>query len=204
MLEKSNRNNKMISTSMLAKQLHTTNDVILDVARRSGIEKEIKNGVATYWNEKEVSVIIKNIDYNNSRAKAPLTETKGKIKTTLMLKEEAQNSLNNLTDLPIQDQIKASLVLQQNIIEQLNDGVKLRDEKIERLEVKLGINEEYYSVKRVSMINKKSQKDYNWRALKNKSFELGLEIKDEQDSNYGTVKSYHIRVWKAVYPDEQY
>lgn len=194
-----------ITTTQLAKQLNTTNDVILSVARRCGINKEIKNGVATYWDEEEVSTIIKNIDYNNSQSKQALTalglkqsllkvcttsdlsnmlnttndvilsngkklfpnkkieqgkitvwsekeaseiiknigydspnaskelmDTKGTIKTSLMIKEEANESLNILKQLEIQEQIKASLLLQQNIIEQLNNhNIKLEN-KIEQ------------------------------------------------------------------------
>lgn len=96
MLEIKEKEEKLVSTSELAKMLNTTNNVILSVARKNGIEKIVKNGVPIYWNEEEVDTIIKNIDYNNSQAKQALTKVKGSIKTDLMIKEEANNSLNNL------------------------------------------------------------------------------------------------------------
>ena len=131
MLEIKEKEEKLVSTSELAKMLNTTNNVILSVARKNGIEKIVKNGIPTYWNEKEVDIIIKNIDYNNSQAKQALTEVKGSIKTDLMIKEEANQSLENLKQLDIQDQIQASLLLQQNIIQQLRTHNLKLEAKIE-------------------------------------------------------------------------
>ena len=74
----------------------------------------------------------------------------------------------------------------------------------ENLKIELGKSKEYYSVKKVSIINNKKQKEYDWRLLKRKSLELNHEIKVEQDNNYDKVNSYHIDVWKEVYPDEKY
>ena len=65
-------------------------------------------------------------------------------------------------------------------------------------------NSEYYSIKRVSIINDKTQKSYNWRKLKDMSFKMQKEIKSVPDNNYGLINSYHISVWKICYPDERY
>lgn len=141
--------------------------------------------------------------------------------TVLKNQQKADKIVNNYSDNEItlafgknlenknpEEILKMSLQLMGVSLNKMKEAnekeIKILQQENSNLKVKLGLNQDYYSVKRVSMINNKSQKDYNWRLLKNKSFELGLEIKDEQDSNYGTVKSYHINVWKACYPNEKY
>lgn len=122
--------------------------------------------------------------------------TGAELGTALVIKADKELNLDNLYLL--QNQIN-------NLIqEKQKTTIQLLEEKVDNLETELGRNKEYYSIKRVSMLNNKSQKDYNWRLLKNKSFELSKEIKKEQDSNYGIVKSYHIDVWKVCYPNENY
>lgn len=194
---------KLISTTQLAKQLHTSNKVILEVAKKSGINKKIENGKSAFWNEEESSIIIKNIG-NSNASKQPLLQSKGQIKTPLMIKEEAQNSLNNLKNLDINEQIEASFLLQANVLKILKENNDFLSRDNKELKIKLDQDSEYYSIKRVSILNNKSQKDYNWRILKSKSFQLGKEIKAVPDSNYGIVKSYHIDVWRECYPKENY
>jgi hypothetical protein len=86
----------------------------------------------------------------------------------------------------------------------LNEKVSILDEKVSSLEVEVGKSKEYYSIKKVAIINSKKEKDYKWRLLKKNSVVLGKEIKTERDNNYGNVNSYHIDVWKKVYPGENY
>lgn len=108
------------------------------------------------------------------------------------------NNLNNKTP----DEILAmSFQLYQVAFEKTKDYLEKENKE---LKIQLDRDMEYYTIKRVSILNNKSQKDYNWRALKNKSLELDLEIKSVPDTNYGIIKSYHIRVWKEVYPNEKY
>lgn len=174
--------------------------------------RDKRDNNSIYYNKDEVLKLkvledenkeVKNLENKGTKIANSFSPTEINVATDKMLdnidfskKENVMGFLENFSNLymKVVDKAFASKDLENKSL--INEN--------ERLKTKLGINENYYSVKRVSMINKKSQKDYNWRALKNKSFELGLEIKDEQDSNYGTVKSYHIRVWKEVYPNEKY
>jgi serine kinase of HPr protein (carbohydrate metabolism regulator) len=82
--------------------------------------------------------------------------------------------------------------------------ISILDEKVSSLEVEVGKSKEYYSIKKVAIINSKKEKDYKWSLLKKESVVLGKEIKTERDNNYGNVNSYHIDVWKKVYPTENY
>lgn len=84
-----NPNKNLITTSELAKQLGTTNDVIINVAKRCGINKEIRNGVVTYWSEQEVTQIInelKNGNKSNNRS-FELTQRLENTATSITIKE---------------------------------------------------------------------------------------------------------------------
>ena len=83
------QNKNLISTSKLANKLGTTNDVIINVAKRCNIKKDIKNGIATYWNEREVSQIInelKNGNKSNNRS-FELTQRLENTNTSITIKE---------------------------------------------------------------------------------------------------------------------
>lgn len=123
------QNNKPITTSELAKILNTQNNVILNTAKKYIPNKIIENSVATFFNEEETSIIIKNLDYNNSQAKEPFTAVKGTIKTTLMLQNEIDNSLNlpltlskqieTAKSLPKEEKITLALATFQSLLEDL-------------------------------------------------------------------------------------
>ena len=78
-----------VSTTELARRLGTGNNVIIDCAKRCGIKKNITNGIATYWNEKEVSMIIaefKEGNKSNNRS-FQLTERLSRTQTSISIKE---------------------------------------------------------------------------------------------------------------------
>lgn len=180
MTELINKEN-LITTSELAKMLNTSNKVVLDIAKKYLPNKKIENGKTTYWNEKETSTIIKNIDYNNSQAKQPLLASKGEIKTQLMIKEEANNSLNNLKSLDIQEQIKASFLLQQNIIQQLNnENNELKDWKNEKLAI--------------------DNKEYKKRELRAKINRLiRLKSRDLFKNNYKDTWNHYFKLYGNIH-----
>jgi prophage antirepressor-like protein len=66
-----------------------------------------------------------------------------------------------------------------------------------RLEAELDRSKQYYSIKRMEMLHH-GQK-FNWRHLKSTGIEMGIEPIDIFDANYGTVKAYHIDVWREAY-----
>jgi prophage antirepressor-like protein len=66
-----------------------------------------------------------------------------------------------------------------------------------RLEAELDRSRQYYTVKRMEMLHH-GQK-FNWRLLKSTGIEMGIEPIDVFDANYGTVKAYHIDVWREAY-----
>ena len=82
-------NQYLISTSELAKRLGTTNDVIINVAKRCSINKEIRNGVVTYWNEQEVTQILKELKEGNksNNRSFELTQRLANTATSITIKE---------------------------------------------------------------------------------------------------------------------
>lgn len=148
-------NKRFITTTELANMLNTTNDVILNCARRCNINKNIKNGVATYWNEEEATVILnefKNGNKSNNRS----FELNSKVNSTTTGKENEliMYKINEESkQLDLQEQIKLSFQLQANIIQQLNkENEELKNWKTEKLYIE---NEKYQSKELRTKINKR-------------------------------------------------
>jgi prophage antirepressor-like protein len=72
------------------------------------------------------------------------------------------------------------------------------------LQIELDKSKEYYTIKRVGMINGISGEDLSWRRLEGTSRAMEHEIKKVFDANYGNVKAYHIDVWRYEYPELRY
>lgn len=165
--------------------------------------KQIINGKTTYLNEEEVAVLVDKMKNNNNN-QYNLQSSIGGITTS----KDSQLKMYKLNEesktLDIQQQIQLAFQMQANVIKTLNENNDLLKQINNDLTIKLDQNSEYYSIKRVSIINDKTQKSYNWRKLKDMSFKMQKEIKSVPDNNYGLVNSYHISVWKICYPDERY
>lgn len=197
--------NNLISTSELANKLNTTKDVILAVVKKCLPNKEIKHGKATYFNEMETTIIIDHMKNNVSNNRSVEFNSTVSIATTSKDNQLKMYKLNEESKtLDIQQQIQLAFQMQANVIKTLNENNDLLKQINNDLTIKLDQNSEYYSIKRVSIINDKTQKSYNWRKLKDMSFKMQKEIKSVPDNNYGLVNSYHISVWKICYPDERY
>lgn len=165
--------------------------------------KQIINGKTTYLSEEEVAVLVdkmknnNNNQYNLQSSIGGITTSKDNQLKMYKLNEESKT-------LDIQQQIQLAFQMQANVIKTLNENNDLLKQINNDLTIKLDQNSEYYSIKRVSIINDKTQKSYNWRKLKDMSFKMQKEIKSVPDNNYGLVNSYHISVWKICYPNERY
>lgn len=72
--------------------------------------------------------------------------------------------------------------------------------KANKLQKELDQSKQYFSIKRMSMLC--HGVDFNWRLLKSTGIEMGIEPIDVFDQNYGTVKAYHVDVWKEAYAIE--
>lgn len=61
-------------------------------------------------------------------------------------------------------------------------------------------NREYRTIRAIAALNHLKDKDINWRKLKAYCVENHLEIREVADEKYGSVKSYPIESFKAIYP----
>lgn len=69
--------------------------------------------------------------------------------------------------------------------------------KVHALEVQLDHSKEYCTIKRMELL--KHGLKFEWRRLKSTCTEMGIPAIDVFDQNYGTVKSYHVDVWREAY-----
>lgn len=61
-------------------------------------------------------------------------------------------------------------------------------------------NREYRTIRAIAALNHLKDKDINWRRLKAYCIENHLEIREVADEKFGSVKSYPIESFKAIYP----
>lgn len=66
-----------------------------------------------------------------------------------------------------------------------------------KLAIQLDRSRDYATVKRMETLYKGRQ--FAWRTLKHLSTTMGLPSIDVFDANYGTVKAYHVDVWRRAY-----
>lgn len=62
-------------------------------------------------------------------------------------------------------------------------------------------NRNYRTIRAVASMNHLSDRDINWRRLKAYCITNNLQIKKVQDEKFGTISSYPVEAFKAVYPE---
>ena len=70
-----------------------------------------------------------------------------------------------------------------------------------RLKDNLYGNRNYRTIRAVASMNHLSDRDINWRRLKAYCITNNLQIKKVQDEKYGTISSYPVEAFMAVYPE---
>lgn len=69
--------------------------------------------------------------------------------------------------------------------------------EVKKLKEQLDQSSKYATVKRMEMIHHGVK--FNWRILKSTGIEMGINPIEVFDQNYGTVKAYHVDVWREAY-----
>lgn len=169
LIEQERKAKGLVSTTEIAKMLNTSNKVILENAKKLFKEKEFKNGNTTFFNEKEVAILIDKIQNNNSN-QYNLNSTSKAVNTTATSDLMVAKQYNNFSQLSIQEKIKFSFQCQADIIKELNEknieltneNKDLKDWKTEKLYIE---NEKYNSKELRTKINRvirqKTQDFYN-------------------------------------------
>ena len=151
----------LVSTTEIANMLNTSNKVILENAKKLFPNKQFENGKTTFFNEKEITILLDKLQNNNSNQYDLNRSSKG-INTTSTNDLIITKQYNNFNQLSIQDKIKFSFQCQADIIKELNENKELKDWKTEKLYIE---NEKYKSDELRTKINRvirqKAQDFYN-------------------------------------------
>jgi uncharacterized protein YqfB (UPF0267 family) len=89
----------------------------------------------------------------------------------------------------------------QQEINQLTENNLQLAEELHYAEEEAGIKVNYQSFRNIAILNNCSEKEFNWRKLKEMSKRLNLEIIKISDPRFGQINLYHKAAWKACYPD---
>jgi anti-repressor protein len=95
-------------------------------------------------------------------------------------------------------------VEQQEIIEQQQVKIEQQYNQILNYQTALDDLTDYASIIKVAKHNNISEKTINWRVLKAKSINLGVEVKATICPRYGKKNLYKISVFKICYPQLNY
>ena len=166
----------------VASAMGVSKDTVRNCVRRI-MPGKMKERRTTYFSEEEVACISKELKSNKD--------------VLAKLSEETVSSVKNTTtEVELVVNYKKATEALVGFLEQKN---KLLEMENAEYKVQLGESKEYYTVKRMEALNPGMK--FNWRALKARSNELGVKMKDVFDANYGSVKAYHISVWEDLFFD---
>ena len=175
-------NEKVMTVKEIADSLSVSTDTIKNCIRRI-LPKKMQNGKTTFLNEKEVSMISKELKGNNKVTEQLTYETASQVK-------------NSYTD--------EEIILNAQLAFKALDNLRLKkiaelEQQKEILQIELDQSKEYITIKRMEKLN--PNEHFNWRVLKKESERLKKPSKNVFDANYGNVKAYHVSVWESLYFD---
>jgi hypothetical protein len=147
---------------------------------------KIRNGVRTYFDEREVTLILESIrNPTPSGAKSNLVNEIQGIDTALTPALRLEMLYRQI------DEIKNA------------ELAKLKQER-DALQIRCDTHETYLTVKRVAKLNGIPWNSLDWKAVKRSSAALELEWVKADDLNYGSCNAYHIDAWRDAYPSLRY
>lgn len=207
---------KTMTTKEVAAVLGITPKAVREVAKRCIPMKVFENGKQTYWTEAEVTVLIESMK-NNSYTVAQTKESnlyrcRTGLTTVFKTEKAMDDFFDAIEDLP-QEQYEGALDTMTMMMTRMTNQLKREHEELKKVNarlleeqsrtsnllIELNESKEWYSVKRMESLN--PGKTFNWRDLKRVSNDMGCEIKEVFDQNYGTVNAYHVSVWEELYFD---
>lgn len=122
-----------ITTTQIAKQLKTSNNVITNACKKCLPNKKITKGKATFFLEEEVAIIVDYLKKNSNRNDLTTYKT-GLIglKTTKDNQLKISKQYNSFKELSLEDKIKITLKQQADIINEMNnENIQLKQENKE-------------------------------------------------------------------------
>lgn len=171
---------KTMTTKEVAKALGVSTDTVKNCIRRI-MPNKMQSRKATFLNESEVAAISKELKNNRS----VLAHQTGEVTSSVMATVTRQELVNNVRQ--AQEAFNNAMLA---LVEDLQSENNM-------LQITLDYSKEWASVKRMEFLN--PNRKFDWRVLKAKSAEIGVEIRKAFDRNYGEVNAYHKTVWESCY-----
>ena len=103
----------------------------------------------------------------------------------------------------LQEKVKVPTTFREALLLAAEQQEKIETLALENkeLETQLDKSKEFYSIKRVAILNGVDWRIFSWRKLKEISEIKGVPIKKIPDANYLSVNVYHHSAWEEVYPE---
>lgn len=159
-----------------------------------------QNGVETLLDEKQTAIIVEAMKQAHP---GPNAET---LRSTVQGIETSESRTVRLAALA-QKRIELEKAFNAELeaeLAELREKNQVIETKNERLELKLGEREDWFTIKRVAAINGIDWRALDWRKLKETSRFMELPVEKEFDANYGEVNVYHVNVLRHCYPGLRY
>jgi hypothetical protein len=182
---------KQMTARELARQFGCGIHTITNHANRL-FPGKIQNGVKTYFDEREVTLILESIKKPvSSGAKNNLVNEIQGIETALTPALRLEMLYRQI------DEIKTAEIAR---LKQEHEALQTRfletQTCLSKTQIRLSEAKQWYSVKRVLI---ETGREYSWKPLKIYSVRHGFAVEKVFDKNYGEVNAYHWDVWNAVY-----
>lgn len=153
-----NKQEKLMNTTEIAKIIGCNNNTITENAKKLFPNKKFENGKATYYNEKEVAILLDKLKNNNNN-QSDLSRSLIGAKTTLTNELELSKTLDGIKNLSRDNKLKLGLGALQSLLEDLQkenteikqENTELKDWKTEKLYIE---NEKYKAKELKTKINR--------------------------------------------------
>ena len=76
--------------------------------------------------------------------------------------------------------------------------------EIEELKTRLDASSKWLTIRRVARLNSMSWLQFDWDKLKIASEQMDIPVRKIPDARYGAINTYHIDVFRAVFPELKY
>lgn len=164
------------------------------------IENADYQGFDTMSNGNETKDFVITVDFAKRLAMMARTD-KGEEARLYFIECEKQLSLK--TPQTYLEALKA-LVASEEEKQLLLESNKQLETKVDNLSTAFMYESNWLSILKVSMHNKVSEKEFDWRKLKQASDKMGYEVKKMQSRRFKYQNLYHIDTFRVCYPQYNY
>lgn len=210
-----------MTTREVAEALGVTERRIQQIVKSLGFETQ--NGVASRWNEEQCTAISERL--HNPEKLGPKSgetdlEINYEVSQTATVPELHSAVRNIVSRMDIKNEVKVAADVLSDLLVRFGDQTKELEavrEEADTLRVEADLHNEWYTVFKMQQLNDdlhvlnpcelgKVMSGIARKMSKQQGTALETVMRDINSftGKYETIHSYHISVWKAVYPDANY